>query len=71
MKKGARWLLGKIQSFLLKDIANRNEVNSILLAKLHIHKIRKLKQIDSLREVEFKVFSQWGEDRIIQYLIEK
>ena len=69
MKKGAKWLLGRIRDFFLSDIAYRNEVNSILLAKLQINKIRELKQINSLQEVEFKVFSQWGEDGIIQYLI--
>ena len=29
------------------------------------------KQIESLSEVEFQVFSQWGDDGIIQYLISK
>lgn len=29
------------------------------------------KQVDNLSEVEFQVFSQWGDDGIIQYLISK
>ncbi len=29
------------------------------------------KKINSLKEIEFKIFSQWGEDGIIQYLINK
>jgi hypothetical protein len=34
-----------------------------------VDRIRNLKSINSLNDVEFKVFSQWGEDGIIQYLI--
>jgi len=71
MKKSAERVLERIRIFFLRDIAHRSEVNSTLLAKLHIHRILELKQIDSLQEVEFKVFSQWGEDGIIQYLINK
>lgn len=43
----------------------------ILNAKLLIKENNKLKEISSLEEVEFKVFSQNGEDGIIQYLISK
>lgn len=41
----------------------------ILLAKMNIERISAYKQVDSLEKVEFQVFSQWGEDGIIQYLI--
>jgi hypothetical protein len=34
-------------------------------------KVRSMKQVQSLQEVEFKVFSQWGEDGIIDWLIER
>lgn len=46
-----------------------NQMN--LLGKLHIDRVRKIKKYKDLSEVEFKVFSQWGEDGIIQYLINK
>lgn len=39
------------------------------IGKLHTERIKSLKQIRSIYEAEFKVFSQWGEDGIIQYLI--
>ncbi len=45
------------------------EANLFLTAGLHIGRIKQLGSINSLSEVEFKVFSQWGEDGIIQYLI--
>lgn len=51
--------------------AYQTEVNSFLLAKLHIERIRSLGNVQSLQDVEFRVFSQWGEDGIIQYLISK
>ncbi len=55
--------------YLAKNPAVQLETNAILLAKLHIARIRGLGAVDSLRDVELKVFSQFGEDGIIQYLI--
>ena len=51
------------------EITASNETNIILTAGLHVHKIRELGVVKSLRDVEFRAFSQWGEDGIIQYLI--
>ncbi len=47
------------------------ETNAILLARLHIDRIRGLGDGGSLRDAEMKVFSQFGEDGIIQYLISR
>jgi hypothetical protein len=41
--------------------------NGMLLS----HNITSLESIESLDKVEFKVFSQWGEDGIIDWLVEK
>ncbi len=41
----------------------------ILLGKLLIQKIKEKHAIESLKEVEFKVFSEYGDDGIIQWLI--
>lgn len=62
-------LLKKLKRYFTKDVLSKIETNSMLLAQIHINRIKGLKQISSLREVEFKVFSEWGEDGIIQYLI--
>ncbi len=43
----------------------------MLQGKQLANEIKKIKKIKSLEEVEFKVFSQFGDDGIIQYLINK
>ncbi len=49
---------------LLNDLALQN---GRILSELNDQK----KSIEKLEEVEFKIFSQWGDDGIIQYLINK
>ena len=61
----------RFKRLLFGDIANRCETNILLTAGLHIHRIRQLGTVASLEETEFRAFSQWGEDGIIQYLISK
>jgi hypothetical protein len=46
-----------------------NENQAILLGKILSKLNSEKKEISSLHEMEFKVFSQWGDDGIIQYLI--
>jgi len=48
-----------------------NEIERILLAKMLVENVRNKGDIDNLSEVEFKVFSQFEEDGIIQYLISR
>lgn len=45
-----------------------SEQQSLMLGRLLSENIRARKRITSLNEVEFKVFSQWGDDGIIQWL---
>ncbi len=59
----------RLKEYSTREIIRTNEINAVLLAKLHIQRIKESKKVDSLEEVEFKVFSEWGEDGIIQYLI--
>ncbi|WP_242692093.1 hypothetical protein [Aridibaculum aurantiacum] len=51
--------------------AVQREVNVVkeLVAKQQVAHIRSLGIVDDLKEVEFKVYSQAGEDGIIQYLV--
>jgi hypothetical protein len=43
----------------------------VLTAKILIEKIKEKGIVENIKEVEFKVFSQFGDDGIIQYLIHK
>jgi len=59
---------------LRRDLtALRNDIDTlkILSAQPLIQNIRAGKSFSSLREAEFKVFSQFGDDGIIQYLIHR
>ncbi len=71
MTSRIRRFVRKIIRALTAAIVSRSETNTILLAKLHIDRIRQAGSISALSDVEFKAFSQWGEDGIIQYLIHK
>lgn len=53
-------------------LMNQIEENRILTAKGLINDINLLKQYPPhLYDMEFKVFSQWGEDGIIQFILSK
>ena len=62
-------LLKKLERYFTRNLVSKIETNSVLLARIHINRIKELKEVNSLKEVEFKVFSEWGEDGIIQHLI--
>lgn len=50
---------------------NRTDFDSLklMMGKTLSNQIKAIEKIGSLHEVEFKVFSQWGDDGIIQWLI--
>ncbi len=56
-----------MEARLLKEI----EQNRILVAQSLIQNLQKRGTLEELSDAEFKVFSQWGEDGIIQYLISR
>lgn len=51
-----------------KGIENENKEIKIMIGKILVNQLKTLK-IASLHDAEFKVFSQFGDDGIIQYLI--
>jgi len=69
MTSHIRRFIRRIIRTLTAEVVRRGETNTILLAKMHVDRIRKAGSISALSDVEFKAFSQWGEDGIIQYLI--
>jgi hypothetical protein len=46
-----------------------HEQHELLVAKLLVENIRNIKHVSALEDVEFRVFSEWGDDGIIQWLI--
>ena len=59
--------LSQMEVRLLREI----EQNRILSAQLLIQNLQKAGLLEDLNDAEFKVYSQWGEDGIIQYLISR
>jgi len=54
---------------ILNDALKNDIKNTQLLSGKIMASLNEKKTIQNLQEVEFKVFSQWGDDGIIQYLI--
>ena len=52
-----------------EDTKKENGEIKIMIGKALLNQQRYLKQIKSLQDTEFKVFSQWGDDGIIQFLV--
>ena len=65
-------ILKKYLSFVIKRVFNEEiQKELIIKAKLLSLKNRYFKKIKDLLDVEFQVYSQWGEDGIIDWLINK
>ena len=64
-------LLKKIKNRLLQ-VSNKSDVNNLkILAAQMLVRENKNEIFLNIQDAEFRVFSQWGEDGIIQYLINK
>ena len=65
-------ILKKYFSSILNRVFNEEMQKELILkAKLLSNQNLKLKRIKDLSEVEFQVYSQWGEDGIIDWLVNK
>ena len=66
-------IIKKIKNFLNLDLKIKMINKEIELLKLQNGKIlsnqNKILKIKNIKDSEFKVFSQWGEDGIINYLV--
>ena len=69
MKKIIKSLYSKIKK-TIRIGKSSNEVQKLALGKLLL-KRNKLKKIEKIEDIEFKIFSQFGDDGIIQFLIDK
>ena len=66
---GARASIGGRLSSVESQLNQHAERQLLLQGRLLSDAIGGKKKVDSLREVEFKVFSQFGDDGIIQWLV--
>ncbi len=64
-------LVRRAAEIFTRDIAASANTSLLLLGRMSSWQVRAMQMIDSLREVEFKVFSQLGEDGIIDWLVER
>ena len=65
-------ILKKYLSFVIKRVFDEEiQKELVIKAKLLSLKNNKLKKIKNLSDVEFQVYSQWGEDGIIDWIINK
>jgi hypothetical protein len=64
-------LLNRVRSYFTGHVQTATDSSLLLLGRMASWQVRSLKSISSLDSVEFKVFSQWGEDGIIEFLVER
>lgn len=69
MKKIIKSLFSKIKKTIGIGKGS-NEIQKLALGKL-LSKKNKLKKVEKIEDIEFKIFSQFGDDGIIQFLIDK
>ncbi|MCS7232155.1 MAG: hypothetical protein RMJ67_08475 [Elusimicrobiota bacterium] len=62
--------LKKFRKFILGDIERKIELIQLSLGRIELRQISNL-EVNNLHDVEFKVFSNAGEDGIIQFLIQR
>ena len=71
VKKKLKRMLQPFKNWLLRDTYELLMRNHQLTGRLACLQMRSAQVISSLQDVEFKVSSQWGEDGIIDWLIER
>jgi hypothetical protein len=60
-----------VRSLVTRTVADQLTDSMLLQGRMASWHIRGLQSIQSLQDAEFKVFSQWGQDGIIDWLIER
>src|ERR1700683_5004791 len=67
----ARRLLGRLRTSLVGRLETKTQDALFLQGRMASWAVRSKKTVADLSEVEFKVTSQWGEDGIIDWLVER
>ena len=65
---GVRQLVGSLRDRSLAPVTKREHQLALAIGRMESRTVRAA-SYDDIRDAEFRVFSQWGEDGIIQYLI--
>ncbi len=60
-----------VRRYLIGDLPTQQLNTLLLLGKLHAERVRSLPSQATIQDAEFTVFSQFGEDGILQYLIQR
>lgn len=58
------------ESSVLRRLRREIQEAKLLAARMLVHQLRQGPRLDRIRDGEFKVFSQFGDDGIIQYLLQ-
>jgi hypothetical protein len=70
-KESIKNVLNPLRAWLVGDMRYRAMLSGQLLGRMASWQVRSLKVISFLQDAEFKVSSQWGQDGIIDWLIER
>jgi hypothetical protein len=71
IKNSIRKKLNLVRSWAHNDLRAVGVERDLLLGRMASWSVRSRNRISSLQEIEFKVTSQWGEDGILDWLIER
>jgi hypothetical protein len=71
LKSFLRAVIYPVRSWLLREVQTTGWDAQLLSGRIASWRVRSMEVVSSLQEVEFKVTSQWGEDGIIDWLIER
>jgi hypothetical protein len=66
-----RNIINPFRSWLVRDVLATATETQFLMGRMASWRTRPMQVVSSLQDIEFKVTSQWGEDGIIDWLIER
>ncbi len=64
-------IVRRIRSHVAGQVQNTADNSLFLLGRMASRQVRSMKSVGSLNDAEFKVFSQFGEDGIIDWIVER